>query len=77
MGDLIHMRDFKTREEREAEIGRLGMAIVSEALNGSSPAPDDLDAMMAKGIPLWKALEIWSGMKMTTSAYTAPDQDSA
>lgn len=32
MGDLIHIRDFKTREEREAEIGRLGMAIVSEAL---------------------------------------------
>ncbi len=30
---ILHIRDYKTFAEREAEIGRLGLAIVSEALN--------------------------------------------
>lgn len=32
MGEVIQMRDFKIRQEREIEIDRLGMAIVNEAL---------------------------------------------
>lgn len=31
---ILHIRDYKTFAEREAAIGSLGMAIVSEALNG-------------------------------------------
>lgn len=29
---ILQMRDYKTKEEREAEIHRLGLAIMSEAL---------------------------------------------
>lgn len=40
MGEVVQLRDFKTREEREHAIHRLGLGIVSEALFPNEPVPD-------------------------------------
>ncbi len=32
MGDVIQMRDYKTRQEREMEIERIGLAIIADVL---------------------------------------------
>lgn len=45
---IYHLRDYKTRQEREMEIERIGLAIIADAL---APQDDEDDLPKWPGFP--------------------------